>query len=200
MPEDDGTDELTLDVNRRQFLASGATGVAAGGLFAGGTVAQTGRTVTVTQGGESFEVEPLQYENQSIEQFHSYDDPASVSANTPTGLERSDTSRVFFYEGPDGLSFVVIHDEPFDGDGGEVRFEFDGLSSGSWVVRDDPTSKNERSYSLRGVSWRWPMTGRTAARSVTYRGPVSPCDRSSGRGSAVSSCCRVTRRTRTHGN
>lgn len=79
-------------------------------------------------------------------------EPDGASANTPTDLERSDVSRLFLYEGPNGLSLVVIHDEPGDGSGGRVTFDFSGLpDSGAWVVPDDPFD----SHSDDGYHWRW---------------------------------------------
>lgn len=108
-------------------------------------------TITVEQGSDTIEVEPLSYRDWTVEEFYSYDSPDNASANTPTDLEKSDVSRMFFYEGPNGLSLVIIHDDVNDGDGGRVIFEFDGLpNDGSWVVPDDG---GEPSGS-RG-DWRW---------------------------------------------
>lgn len=110
-----------------------------------------GVTITIEQGSETVEVSPLSYRDWTVEEFYGYGDPDGASANTPTDLEKSDVSRLFFYDGPKGLSLVIIHDEPNDGDGGRVVFEFDGLpSEGSWVVPDDG---GEPSGS-RG-DWRW---------------------------------------------
>ncbi|MFW5935539.1 MAG: hypothetical protein ACOCQL_06790 [Halolamina sp.] len=64
---------------------------------------------------------------------------ADFSATGLVGLQRPDTSVLFLYDGPNGLSLVVVHDEYGDGtDGGSVTFEFAGLPpDGQWVVQDD---------------------------------------------------------------
>lgn len=106
----------------------------------------------MTQGGEEYTIEPLSYRNQTVEEFYRYE---NVQANTATGIERSDVSTLFFYEGPNGLSLGIIHDEPNDGSGGAVTFEFAGLPTdeGSWVLRDDPGDFTDINDST--PDWTW---------------------------------------------
>lgn len=74
---------------------------------------------------------PLSYDNQSIEEFYGYGSSNDSSANTPTGLETADTSRLFLYEGPQGLSLVTLHDSADSSTGGTASLAFDGLSGSS---------------------------------------------------------------------
>ena len=53
-------------------------------------------------------------------------------------IQQGDTSIMFLYEGPDGLSFVVVHEGEGSDDGGSATFEITDLNSdGEWVVKDD---------------------------------------------------------------
>jgi hypothetical protein len=59
---------------------------------------------------------------------------------------------LFFWNGPDGLSLVVLHDKGNDGSGAAVSFDFDGLpGEGSWVVRDDSGDFTSRTQ----ADWTW---------------------------------------------
>lgn len=142
-------------LSRRTVLKGASTLPIIGAGIAGGsqTAAATEEsTFVIEQAGKKIPVTPLSYEDQSIEEFYSYDSPNRVLANTPTGLEKSDTTRLFLYEGPKGISLVVIHDAPFDGGGGSVRFDFENLpSDGSWVVRDD----TGEGFTRTTVDWGW---------------------------------------------
>lgn len=69
-------------------------------------------------------------------------------------LQQSNASRLYFWDGPNGLSLVVLHDTTFDGDGGAVRFEFEGLPDGNWVARDDPVTHND-AWGESYVDWQW---------------------------------------------
>jgi hypothetical protein len=94
----------------------------------------TARKVAIKQGDRTVEVVPLS-NGQSIERFYDYGD---AEINSPLPVAKSDTSRLFLWSGPNGLSLVVLHDEPRDGSGAAVSFEFSGLPNrGSWVVEDD---------------------------------------------------------------
>lgn len=109
-------------------------------------------------------VTPLSSE-QSVESFYSYDDPDGASANT--GLERADVSQLFFYDGRDGRSLVVIHDAPEDPDGGEAELEFDELpAGGEWVVKDDPDHDPDE-YGRQRATWSW---GQCCTDGGAYRG------------------------------
>ena len=107
------------------------------------------RLFGISQGDNTWIVNPLS-NNQTCEEFFNFDDWESH-----TGLEQSDTSLIFLWDGPDGLSLVIIHDTwEDDGSGGAVRFEFIGLpGEGSWVVQNDPD--NFDSATDTDVQWSW---------------------------------------------
>lgn len=113
------------------------------------------QTFIVKQGETEYEVEALHHEdfgNRTVEEFYGYGDGDGASANTPNGMERENVSQLFFYEGPEKTSLVIIHDKPNDGDGGEVRFEFDSLpEEGEWAVPDDPWEGLNRT----SAHWNW---------------------------------------------
>jgi hypothetical protein len=121
------------------------------------------RRLTLTQGSTTVELTPLS-NGQTIEEFYNY---ANVQANTSTGIETSDTSLLFFWNGPNGLSLVVIHDRPNDGSGGAVTFDIGGVS-GEWVVPDDPGDLDSRTDTSPDWSWASAKTDGGA-----YRGDFS---------------------------
>jgi hypothetical protein len=103
------------------------------------------------------EITPLDGGATSIEDFYSYANPCAASANTPLDLEISETSQLFLYDGPAGLSLVAIHDRPetclgeVPATGGRVNFTYSGLPGGAAkVVGDDPSEGN-----IPNASWAW---------------------------------------------
>jgi len=127
-------------------------GVPLAGQFAIDDVVATGETTyTLTQGSMEIEIVPLSYKDYTVEDFYDYYD---ADANTPTNLEKEDTTRLFLFEGPnDELSLVIIHDKPYsNGTGGEATYDFSGLpDTGEWVVKDGPPD----SYSRTRCEWKW---------------------------------------------
>lgn len=101
-------------------------------------------------------IEPLST-GQSVEAFYSFNDPDSNSANPPGEIIRSGVSNLFLFQGPEGLSLVLIHDRAGDGDGGEAHVDFEGLpEDGGWVVRDDPGyGGHTDTYAVDHVDWGW---------------------------------------------
>lgn len=103
--------------------------------------------------------------DESVEDFYSSGSPDDSSANT--GLEESNVSQLFFYEGPDGPSFVTIHDEPDTRTGGDAKLDFDTLpNAGSWVVEDD-SSHASNSFGRERATWSW---GDCCTDGGAYRG------------------------------
>jgi hypothetical protein len=149
------------DLDRRTFLKGTVastfvgTGLTAGtGLVAG---AESG-TLVVEQGGNSYEVEPLRT-GETIEEFYGIGPRdrhgGDFEVDTSAGIERSDVSELFFFEGPDGLSLVVIHDTRDDSTGGAVTFSCSGLpDDGSWVVEDDLVGDDFAQAPDR-LEWQW---------------------------------------------
>jgi hypothetical protein len=106
------------------------------------------REIVLRQDGEEYRVIALS-NGQRIEQFYDY---GNAKINSPLPIAKSDHSRLFFWDGPEGLSLVVLHDKGNDGSGGAVSFDFEGLSSsGSWVVKDDSGDFTSRTQ----ADWTW---------------------------------------------
>lgn len=115
-------------------------------LLVGGT--PNAETITVTQDGTEYRVSPLQ-NGQAIDTFYDY---GNAKINSPLPIAESDRSRLFFWDGPEGLSLVVLHDEGNDGSGGAVSFDFERLPrEGSWVVKDDSGDFTSRTQ----ADWTW---------------------------------------------
>ena len=63
--------------------------------------------------------------------------PYYSSAGTAS-LQAADSSVLFLYDGPDGLSLVVVHGDVAEGGGGSATFTLSNVPAGaSWVVKDD---------------------------------------------------------------
>lgn len=108
--------------------------------------------IVVEQGGKTFAVTPMS-NGQRIEEFYDY---GNSHINSPLPIARSDTSRLFLWAGPEGLSLVALHDKPYDGSGGAVDMEFSELplNDGSWVVQDDPGHDFAKGTNTR-IPWAW---------------------------------------------
>jgi hypothetical protein len=79
----------------------------------------------------------------STAEFYQYGTPNGASYNGELNggpLPVSSLSQVFFVDASDGLSLVVVHDNPNDGSGGSTRTQWDlsGDPDGAFVVVDDP--------------------------------------------------------------
>lgn len=144
--------------SRRNLLR--LTGVAAGTGLVGavGSVAAEDHPFSLAQGGECIPVRPLTGE-EPVEELYRYAYPqnrfdeqpgvdgTSYSSEGTVDLQEDDTSILFLYDGPDGLSLVVVHglyDEEAPREAVEeaekraVSFAFDGMpENGEWVVQDD---------------------------------------------------------------
>ncbi|MDS0475117.1 CARDB domain-containing protein [Natrinema sp. 1APR25-10V2] len=116
----------------------------------------------VVQDDECFTVEPLGNGSQSVESFYDYRTPyTSPSSHTyssfgTTHLQKDDTSRLFLYEGSEGVSLVLLHDQHRgNSSGGAVTMQFDGLpENGEWVVEDDSYDGRDDEFDHRGSSSR----------------------------------------------
>ncbi|MBX0284931.1 hypothetical protein EGH22_01205 [Halomicroarcula sp. F28] len=123
---------------RRRFLTAAAAAFAGLGL-ATTTDADDHRTFTVEQDGDCYPVVPLSGD-EPVEAFYEWGlDERSYSSEGTRELQDSETSLLFLYRGPEGLSLVVVHDAADDGTpGGKVTFEITGIpGSATWAVKDD---------------------------------------------------------------
>lgn len=151
---------------------------------------------TVSQGNQSFEVEALSgdvpveefygfelpseydHENQGLNGA-SYPEDGSYYESTGTkDLQRDETSITFLYDGPEGLSLVVVHDKN-EGNGGSASWTFREMPEGQWVVKDDlyleedgdKASTNYDNWNVsqnpQTVDWTWGSAGTDGG---VYRG------------------------------
>lgn len=123
-------------------------GVAAGTAAAGGRT-RTERTCYVKQGDRAYEIEPLTGD-VPIERLYDYrlpDEYEGVGVTSSEGphyrsvgtqdLQVESTTLTFLYDGPDGLSLVVLHGRP-GGEGGSVSWTIERVPRGAeWAVKDD---------------------------------------------------------------
>ncbi|MFB6140651.1 MAG: hypothetical protein ABEJ26_09485 [Halosimplex sp.] len=182
-------------VDRRSLLAAlaaagtlGAAGAGAAGATddgsdaAGDSEDQRERRFVVEQGDERYAVTPLSGD-ESVEAFYDLRIPEKYTGDngaTDPGegpywasvgtrdLQRPSTSLLFFYEGPDGVSLVVVHDEIDDDGGGAVTWTVSGVPEGAeWLVKDDyylfeSGERPESNYdnwdvdgSTHEIDWTW---------------------------------------------
>jgi len=102
---------------------------------------------------------------QSIETFYDYGDK---QINSPLAIYEQDTSQVFLWSGPNGLSLVFLHDKPESGSGGAVTMRSAGLptSEGEWVVKDGSNDQ----HSETRFDWSW---GKHNNDGGAYRGGLA---------------------------
>ncbi|MFC7142137.1 hypothetical protein ACFQMA_20155 [Halosimplex aquaticum] len=146
-------------VGRRTLLQA----LAAAGAFGAATTTAAGQDgdgesgddadplYVVEQGDERHEVAPLSG-SEPVESFYDLRIPEKYTGDngaTDPGegpyymsvgtqdLQRPSTSLLFFYEGPDGVSLVAVHDAD-GGDGGSATWTVSGVPAGAgWLVKDD---------------------------------------------------------------
>lgn len=107
------------------------------------------------QGTDIHLVQPLEG-TSNITDFYGYD---FTDASPHTGLEKADISQIFFYEGSDGVSLVLLHDTT-DMTAGAVDMRFEGFpSTGKWAIMDDleccPDDPDFDSDLDTLVTWGW---------------------------------------------
>ncbi|WP_167768482.1 hypothetical protein [Haloarcula amylovorans] len=129
-----------LNQSRRAFLKT--AGLAVGGLGAAGTASahdDDNDRYIVKQGDRCFRIKPLEGDKR-VEKFYKWGKSERYFSSTGTkSLQRKDTSILFLYDGPKGLSLVIVHGSLKDGsDGGAVSFKITDIPrKAKWVVKDD---------------------------------------------------------------
>ena len=149
---------------RRRTVLRTLGAVTCGGLLAtagstvGAQVQEETREISLLQQDLCVTIEPLRGD-EPIEEFYDYhypmdrfegppgSDGTSYSSEGTVDLQEEDTSILFLYEGPEGLSLVIVHgrydeDAPREvveeGSKRAVSFALAGLpEDGQWVVTDD---------------------------------------------------------------
>jgi hypothetical protein len=159
------------------LIGATAAGVASTGLTLGQETLQEEVPYVLTQGDRCIDVRPLEGD-QRVEEFYDYRYPTdrfdaqpasqedTFSSHGTTHLQQEDTSILFLYHGPNGVSLVIVHGlltEERTG-GGSVSFDITGLpQSGEWVIEDDnydaPTSYDRWDHGDRESSIDWTYLG-----------------------------------------
>lgn len=124
---------------RRRYLSAAATAVVASLGLAAAAGADNDRTYVIEQDGECVPVVPINGD-EPVEAFYRWGKSIqSWSSEGTRELQRSETSLLCLYDGPEGLSLVIVHDAADDGTpGGRVSFEIAGVpADATWAVKDD---------------------------------------------------------------
>lgn len=174
-------------LSRRAWLS--VIGTSPLGMFK--TEAKAGQTeegqYSLLQGERCEPIQPIRgrlpvesfYDYQLPEKYVSDENGASIgstvrysSAGTQE-FQRPQTSIMFLYNGPSGLSLVIVHGDVEPSEGGSVTFRLTGLpTDGKWVVKDDRyrnpdtgeiASSNYDHWQVDGsehrIDWTWGSTG-----------------------------------------
>lgn len=131
------------------------------------SAAKYGTSVVMEQGDRCVELTPLEGD-VPVEELYDFTYPMDQFEGSPgsqgstyssvgtTDLQRDRTSILFLYDGPQGLSLVIVHGH-LDGNrdaGGTVTFAFSGLPEGAtWVVRDDYYVKDGETAASNYDNW-----------------------------------------------
>jgi hypothetical protein len=101
----------------------------------------------------------------------SYGSGANYASSGTLDFQRAQTSIIFLYQGPEGLSLVIVHGSAEAADGGSVTFRIAGLpEDGEWVVKDDlyrdPDTGEQQNYDRwdidgtdHRINWTWGSAG-----------------------------------------
>lgn len=148
---------------RRSFLSAAGAAIVGGALATGTASAAESTSFHLTQGEHCIPLRPLRGDDP-VKAFYDYRNERYSSHGTQS-LQRADTSLLFLYEGPKGVSLVFVHGKlGSNSDGGSVTFEISGLpSSGKWLVEDD-SYDGPRRYD------RWKTNDTTATIDWTWDG------------------------------
>lgn len=116
----------------------------AGVAFGGIASADSHEGYVVEQGDQCVPVAPVTQGSSTAEEFYGYSGYSSrYSSQATEQYQADDTSILMLYEGPDGLSLVIVHDKwhqtQSEGTrGGTASFEVSNLpADGEWVAEDD---------------------------------------------------------------
>ncbi|WP_128478278.1 PKD domain-containing protein [Halorussus pelagicus] len=133
-----------------------------------GTVASTptGNETTfhVTQGGQCYEISTVTSDEDTVEEFYDYRAGAGTKYGSygegAQAIQDNQVSHLFVYEGAEGLSLVMLHDDLNESDGGAISFDLSGLpESREWVVEDDsyenPDDNFDHGATSSSIDWMW---------------------------------------------
>ncbi|PSP54807.1 hypothetical protein BRC82_08735 [Halobacteriales archaeon QS_1_67_19] len=130
-----------------------------------GTATAAENTFVIEQGNQCYEVSPLNG-NEDVVSFYDYRSTENGDSSThytyssymPLHLQAEDVSRLFLYDGPNGVSLVIVHNQRGNNrdEGSAVTFRFSGLpGNGNWVLMDDTYSDRDDRFSRNRIDWSW---------------------------------------------
>lgn len=182
-----GNDHGGMDANRRTVLRGmgalagitsfGARSAGANDDGPGYVLVQTDTCFPMTPLSGDEPVEDL-YDYRLPERFVSEENGASDPGTGPyyssagtDSLQAADSSVLFLYDGPGGLSLVVVHGDVTDSAGGSATFTVSGVPEGSsWVVKDDYYRDPETGEIADSNFDRWETGGHTHEIDWTWGG------------------------------
>ncbi|MFD1585669.1 PKD domain-containing protein [Halorientalis brevis] len=114
----------------------------------------------VSQNGTCYEVTALGDGSQTVSQFYDYSPNFSFSSAGTRRIQQNQESRLFVYDGANGDSLVILHDQYDESGGGAVSFTITGLpAAGTWAVEDDHYTGRDDNFAHRGsrstIDWVW---------------------------------------------
>lgn len=166
-------------VNRRRFVqgAIASTTLLGGVSSVGAQQSGSPSEYTLEQNGKCISLKPLSMSGLPIKQFYDYRTPKTQPSSFKYAsfgsekLQRKNTSILFLYKGPTGLSLVAVHDKVDAGSGGAVTFRITNLPpKGQFAIKDDSynssTNVDTWDYSMSrnwkgkksasaNISWAW---------------------------------------------
>ncbi|WP_135823750.1 PKD domain-containing protein [Halorussus ruber] len=144
-------------------LAGDATGNDAAGNDASESAGDT-ETFHVVQGEECYEVTALGSGEKTVSEFYDYRAGAGTLYGSygedSQAVQENQVSHVFVYEGEEGLSLVMLHDDLNETGGGAATFDISGLpEEREWVIEDDDYANRDDNFdhgeTSSTIDWMW---------------------------------------------
>ena len=185
MTEDPST---SVETSRRAVLGGlGATisGFGLGEELFGDSSGADADGIVLRQGDRCLPVTPISGD-QPVEDFYGYYIPdqydSEENGGSATGggppysslgtayLQKPNGSILFCYDGPEGLSLVVVHGSTANSSsGGAATFAFDGMpADGTWAVKDDLYRNSDTGEIAASNDDRWNIEGRSQTVDWTW--------------------------------
>lgn len=180
-------DRTWVSERRRGLLQLFGAATTGGVLTDAGDLVAGDASFRLVQDGECVPLEPLSG-SEPVERFYAYQLPSGkwtgdngarddggpyYSSLGTDSLQRHDTSLLFLYDGPNGLSLVVVHGKIGESPngGGSASFAISGLpDGGSWVVKDDLYLDPETGEQAATNYDRWAVDGEPQRIDWTWGG------------------------------
>jgi hypothetical protein len=162
-------------LSRRRILESAGAATVVGGVaghrLSGSVLGRERTEFVIEQDGECVSVEPLS--DGDVVDLYGYESDERGADSLPSSVESAGVSRSFLYDGPNGLSLVVVHGGENEKRGGSATFLICGLPpDGEFVVLDDEyegaTDEFETGRREAVLNWTW--GGEDRSDGAVFRG------------------------------